>query len=187
MELALAAQRASDKGNGLPCQREGGEEMHYLAAALLLVQFALLWILDETVEVVGLEYLAWAVWILSMILLFLPMPTLRSRGNVQEGQSYVETESLVESGLYALVRHPQYLGWMLMYVVVFLFEPNWVLALLGVLGAACVVLFTRQEEARLVEKFGEPYTSYMERVPRFNLAAGIIRRLGARGEVQAQE
>lgn len=156
--------------------------MHYLAAALLLVQFALLWVLDETVKVAGLEYLAWAMWLLAIVLVFLPMHTLRRRGRVQKGQSYVETRTLVESGLYALVRHPQYLGWMLMYAVVLLFKPNWVIAILALLGAACVVLFTRQEDARLVVKFGEPYRSYMQRVPRFNLAAGIIRWLGTRGK-----
>jgi protein-S-isoprenylcysteine O-methyltransferase Ste14 len=156
--------------------------MHYVAAALLLVQFALLWVLDETVEVAGLEYVAWAVWLLAVVLLILPMHTLRRRGRVPEGQNYTKTQALVESGLYALVRHPQYLGWMLMFAVVVLFEPNWVLAILGLLGAACVVLFTRQEDARLVVKFGQPYRSYMQRVPRFNLAAGIIRRLGVRGK-----
>ena len=151
--------------------------MHCVAGVLLVADFALLWILDETVIVEGLDYVGWASWFAAMILLFLPMITLRRKGQVPSGKGYVNTEALVDSGIYAVVRHPQYLGWMLMYLVVLLFNPNWVLAMLGILGVACVYWFTRQEEQLLVEKFGESYRRYMQAVPRFNLAAGIIQLL----------
>jgi protein-S-isoprenylcysteine O-methyltransferase Ste14 len=151
--------------------------MHCIAGALLIAQLTLVWVLDETVEVMGLGYAAWALWIVAMVLLLLPMPTLRSRGGVQKGSSYVETETVVENGVYALVRHPQYLGWMLMYIAVLLFKTNWILAILGIAGAACVVLFTVQEEALLIDRFGECYKRYMQAVPRFNLLAGVIRLL----------
>ena len=151
--------------------------MHYVAGALLLAQFALMWVLYESIDVDGLKYLAWAVWILAATLLAVSMLTLRSRGQVQAGRSCVETEALIATGVYALVRHPLYLGWMLMYLAVFLFDPNWVLALVGILGIACVYWFTNQEEQLLIEKFGESYRRYMQRVPRFNLAAGTIRLL----------
>ena len=148
--------------------------MHYIAGALLIAQLALMWVLDETVEVIGLQYMAWALWIVAMVFLFLPMPTLRGRGGVQKGMSYVETETLVETGVYSLVRHPQYLGWMLMYIAVLLFKLNWILAILGIAGVTCVVLFTVQEEALLIDRFGECYRRYMQAVPRFNLLAGVI-------------
>jgi protein-S-isoprenylcysteine O-methyltransferase Ste14 len=156
--------------------------MHYVAGALLLVQFALIWVLDESVDVRGLEYLAWAVWLVAVTLLASSVLTLRSRGKVQEGRSYVETEALVATGVYALVRHPQYLGWMLMHVAMVLFEPSWILAVPGIAGAACVYRFAAQEQVLLIEKFGEPYRRYMQKVPRFNLVAGIIRLLLKRSE-----
>ncbi|MBN1147555.1 MAG: hypothetical protein JXA78_09875, partial [Anaerolineales bacterium] len=74
----------------------------------------------------------------------------------------------------------QYLGWILMYVVTFLFNPNWLLALPGTLGIVCVYLFTVREEALLMEKFGEAYQRYMQAVPRFNLLAGALRLLTKR-------
>jgi protein-S-isoprenylcysteine O-methyltransferase Ste14 len=149
--------------------------MHYIAGALLLAQFALMWVLNKSIDVDGLEYLAWAVWLVAVALLAASMLTLRSRGQVQEGRSCVETEALVATGAYSLVRHPLYLGWMLMYVAMVLFKPNWILAILGLAGAACVYRFTVQEEALLNEKFGEAYRRYMQAVPRFNLVAGAIR------------
>jgi protein-S-isoprenylcysteine O-methyltransferase Ste14 len=136
-----------------------------------------MWALNEPIDVDGLEYLAWAVWLLAATLLAVSMLTLRRRGQVQAGRSCVETKALIATGVYALVRHPLYLGWMLMYLAVFLFDPNWVLALVGILGIACVYWFTNQEEQLLIEKFGESYRRYMQRVPRFNLAAGTIRLL----------
>jgi protein-S-isoprenylcysteine O-methyltransferase Ste14 len=154
--------------------------MHYVAGALLIAQFALMWIVDATIHVEGLETLAWAVWLVAMALLAASTMTLRSRGQAPEGRDFVETEELVATGVYGLVRHPMYLGWAMMYAVTFLFKPNWMLAALGLAGAACVYLFTLQEEVRLKEKFGLAYRRYMQAVPRFNLVAGAIRLLSKR-------
>jgi protein-S-isoprenylcysteine O-methyltransferase Ste14 len=151
--------------------------MHYIAGALLLAQFALMWILEKTVALTGLDYVAMAIWLVAMVLISLPMVTLRRKGLVPTGESFVRTKGLVDSGLYATVRHPLYLGWMLMYLVVVLFNPNWILAGVGILGVVCVYWFTWQEEQRLIAKFDESYRHYMQRVPRFNFPAGLVRRL----------
>jgi protein-S-isoprenylcysteine O-methyltransferase Ste14 len=136
-----------------------------------------MWVLDDSVDVMGLQYLAWAVWLVAIILLAASMLTLRSRGQVQAGRSCVETEALITTGVYALVRHPLYLGWMLMYAAMVVFKPNWILAVLGIVGTACVCRFTVQEEALLQEKFGESYRRYTQAVPRFNLVVGAMRLL----------
>jgi protein-S-isoprenylcysteine O-methyltransferase Ste14 len=154
--------------------------MHYIAGALLLAQLALMWILEKTFVLKGLDYVAVAIWLVAMVLIALPMLALRRKGQVPSGESFVSTEALVDTGIYAFVRHPLYLGWMLMYLVVLLFNPNWILAGVGILGVACVYGFTRQEEQLLIAKFGESYRHYMQRVPKFNLPAGLIRRLGER-------
>jgi len=155
--------------------------VHAMAGALLLIEFVLMWILERTVTVQALDYLAMATWLVAMALITWPILALRRDGQVPPGESFVSTEALVDTGIYAVVRHPLYLGWMLMYLVVLLFNPNWILAGVGILGAACVYGLTRQEEQLLLEKFGESYRHYMQRVPRFNLPAGIIRLLGDRG------
>jgi protein-S-isoprenylcysteine O-methyltransferase Ste14 len=154
--------------------------MHYVAAALLVAQFALMWVVDATIDVEGLETLAWAVWLVAMALLAASTLTLRSRGQAPVGRDFVETEALVATGVYGLVRHPMYLGWALMYAAMVLFKPNWLLAVLGLAGAACVYLFSLQEEARLKVKFGPAYGRYMRAVPRFNLVVGAIRLLWRR-------
>ena len=129
--------------------------MHCIAGALLLAQFALMWILDKSVALKGLDYVAMITWLVAMVLIFAPMLALRRKGGVPPDESFVNTKALVDTGIYALVRHPLYLGWMLMYLVVFLFNPNWVLAAIGLVGIACVWWFTRQEEQLLIARFGE--------------------------------
>ncbi len=151
--------------------------LHYVAGALLVVQFALMWVVDASVRLEGLDYLAWTVWLGAILLLTLSMLTLNRRGGVPEGRTYVETANLVDTGVYGLIRHPQYLGWLLMHAVVPLFKPNALLAILGMAGIACVIWFTGQEEAVLLDKFGDRYRSYIQTVPRFNLPAGGARRL----------
>jgi len=155
--------------------------MHYLAGALLLVQFTLMWILDRPAAPRGLDWVATATWLVGMVLIALPILALRRMGQVPRGASFVSTEALVDGGIYAVVRHPLYLGWMLMYLVVWLFNPHWLLGGLGILGAACVHAFTQQEEKLLIGQFGESYSCYMQRVPGLNLPAGIIRLLRGRG------
>lgn len=77
----------------------------------------------------------------------------------------------------AVVRHPLYLGWLLMYVAVILFSQHWLILIMGVLGIVCMVLISRDEDQLLVEKFGDPYRGYMESVPALNVLVGLVRLL----------
>lgn len=67
--------------------------------------------------------------------------------------------------LYALVRHPISLGWM----VAPLMMPHLTVGHLVFAGATLVyiMLATPFEEADLIEEIGEPYRDYQKRVPRF--------------------
>lgn len=159
---------------------KGMDLMHYIAGILPVVQFALTWVVEESVDIEGLDWLAWAVWLGAILLLTLSMLTLRRRGGVPEDRSYVATAVLISTGVYGLIRHPQYPGWLLMHAVVPLFKPNALLAVLGMAGIACVVWFTLQEEAELLAKFGDSYRNYMQTVPRYELLAGAARQLRTR-------
>jgi protein-S-isoprenylcysteine O-methyltransferase Ste14 len=149
--------------------------MHYLAGALLILQWGMIWILDKRVSFGWLDFVAWGLWTVAMVLLFLPMLTLHRQGRVPQGSSYVNTEVLVDAGIYAIVRHPQYLGWMLMYLVVFLFNPRLEVGAVGLIGFGLLFLIINQEEKFLVKKFGDAYVRYMQSVPGINLLTGILR------------
>jgi len=87
----------------------------------------------------------------------------------------VSQGALVTTGAYGLVRHPMYVGGMAM----FLFEPNVTgnCLVLRILATLYFIWGGYVEERRFRDEFGSEYESYMERVPRFNILAGLIRRL----------
>ena len=120
--------------------------------------------------------LGWVVWAIGMGLVMAPMVMFPLRGGIMKGKSFVQTTQLVDSGIYAVVRHPQYLGGILaIFVATPLLYPHWLFVVLGIPGVILSYLSTKWEEKRLIEQFGNQYLSYMQRVPRMNLILGIIR------------
>ena len=120
----------------------------------------------------------WVVWAVGMILVMAPIVMFPRRGGVPKGKSFVHTTHLVDTGIYGLVRHPQYLGGILaIFVTTLLWYPHWLFAVLGVLGTAVLYIGCTEEERSLVQRFGHEYTQYMERVPRMNILIGLVRSL----------
>jgi protein-S-isoprenylcysteine O-methyltransferase Ste14 len=118
----------------------------------------------------------WVVWAVGMVLVMAPIVMFPRRGGVAKGKSFVHTTRLVDSSIYAIVRHPQYLGGILsIFVTTPLLYPHWLFAILGIPGVVILYWSTREEEKRLIERFGNDYRSYMQRVPRMNLILGIVR------------
>lgn len=118
------------------------------------------------------------IWAFGMILVMAPIVMFPRQGGVPEGQRFIETTRLVDTGIYGVVRHPQYLGGILsIFVTTLLWWPHWLFGLLGFLGALVIYLGAREEDRRLVEKFGDEYSRYMQRVPRMNILLGLVRLL----------
>jgi protein-S-isoprenylcysteine O-methyltransferase Ste14 len=117
----------------------------------------------------------WGILWLSAVLGWLPMITLRRSGGVAKGKSYVHTTQVVDRGLYAVVRHPQYLAGILLAIALPLIAQHWIVGLLGVGLVAIYYVNTFDEERGAVEKFGDEYTRYAQRVPRLNLLRGVVR------------
>lgn len=148
----------------------------YGAAGILLIVCWLLYFLWLHTPVIrALTYVGWVIWVAGLVLIFVPMVVLRTKGKPQEGESFVHTTTIVESGLYAVVRHPLYLGWLLMYVAGICLSQHWLVVALGALGVACMVGIARQEDRRLVVKFGAAYQAYAQSVPALNLFVGLVR------------
>jgi protein-S-isoprenylcysteine O-methyltransferase Ste14 len=124
----------------------------------------------------ALFVIGWVVWAFGMALVLSPIIMFPRRGGIPKGKSFVHTTRLVNTGIYAVVRHPQYLGGILsLFVTTLLWYPHWLFAVLGTLGTAIVYLSAREEEGDLVKRFGADYINYMQRVPRMNVIKGLIR------------
>jgi protein-S-isoprenylcysteine O-methyltransferase Ste14 len=87
---------------------------------------------------------------------------------------------VVDSGIYGIVRHPMYVGVMIMFGSHVVLGQNW-LVLIGTLAAiVCSYLIIQSDDQRNIEKFGDDYRRYMERVPKVNLLVGTVRFLRRR-------
>jgi protein-S-isoprenylcysteine O-methyltransferase Ste14 len=75
--------------------------------------------------------------------------------------------SLVTSGPYRWVRHPFYVACLLAVPGVSLAMANWYFLVVAGIGLGLLVVRTRIEEEKLIERFGDDYRDYMKRVGRF--------------------
>ena len=73
----------------------------------------------------------------------------------------LEDQSVVQRGPYRFIRHPGYLGVILMWVGAGLAAVNWIVTLL-VLVILCLAYYYRiqAEEVMLLERLGQPYADY---------------------------
>jgi protein-S-isoprenylcysteine O-methyltransferase Ste14 len=124
-----------------------------------------------------LVYMGWFLWILSIIFGFVPMSTFRKSGGVKKGKSYIHTTKLVDTGIYSIVRHPQYLAGILLNIALILLTQHWLSIIAGAIALIIMYYDTLKADARLIVKFGEDYKMYMARVPRVNFLLGIFRRI----------
>lgn len=149
--------------------------LYYIAGALLVLAYSLLWFLDTPDGVQQLRYVGGVILVVGIVLIFLPRFVFRSKGKPEKEKDWTETTVVVDTGIYAVVRHPLYLGWLFMYVALIILSQHWLTAIIGIPGMACVYLISRQEDQRLIEKFGDEYKDYIQKVPRMNFLVGIIR------------
>lgn len=121
-----------------------------------------------------LRHIGWIILLLSAILGWLPIFTFKKKGNVK-GKSYIHTTTLVDTGIYAILRHPQYMSGILLSIAISLIAQHWLVIVLGIISGVIFYINTFDEEKSTIEKFGDEYKKYMEKVPRINFIAGIIR------------
>jgi len=146
--------------------------------ALLIAQIVLSLFLYSPGGSPAFRILGWAVGSAAGLLGVWPMVSLRWKGGVQKQLDYTHTTLLVDSGIYAVVRHPQYLSFMLISLFFILVVQHWLVAVVGIAAIASVYLgIVPQAEKVDIAKFGDDYRRYMQRVPRLNLVAGVIRLL----------
>jgi protein-S-isoprenylcysteine O-methyltransferase Ste14 len=159
----------------------GGLHPHLLAwiwSGLLILQLILAFFVFRDPRIQALMIAGWVIWALGTVFAILPIFTLRKRGSVPEGKSYMKTTTLVDTGIYAIVRHPQGgTAGILLSLALALIGQHWLLAVLAAVGMVLIYVDTFNADRACIEKFGQEYVRYMQRVPRVNFVTGILRLL----------
>ncbi len=95
------------------------------------------------------------------VIIGLALVSLRSKAAVPS-----TSDSLVERGLYARVRHPIHSGMFLVWISLVLLHPTAAATLASAIGVVWTLVQTGAEEQDLVRRI-PAYAEYMKRVPRF--------------------
>jgi len=144
-----------------------------------LGQIAAAWLLYDPQANALIINLGWGVILLSAVFGWLPIFTFRSRGGVK-GRGYIHTSVLVDTGVYSIVRHPQYLAIFLINIALPLITRHWLVVILGIIGAGAICLSIFKEEKENLQKFGDAYRNYQSEVPRINFLLGLFRLIRRR-------
>jgi protein-S-isoprenylcysteine O-methyltransferase Ste14 len=112
----------------------------------------------------------------------MPIIEFRRKGNVKQGKSYVHTTKLVDTGLYAIVRHPQFTTCMIWAVAGILVFQHWIVILIGIPIIPLTFIDLKRADKRLLNKFGTQYEHYMKTVPRANFILGIYQYIKRKKE-----
>ena len=110
------------------------------------------------------------------IYFLVPAFWLGFKGVIELGIKVSETHrpiKIVTTGIYELVRHPQYLGGLLGHVGISFLASAWYSLLSTPLMIVLILIISWKEEKELIREFGKEYEYYRRKVPM------LVPRLGA--------
>jgi len=116
-----------------------------------------------------------SLFVLSIILWIVPIFALKKYGNVYKGKKYFETHSVVITGIYSLIRHPQYLAYMLLVSGFAFIYQSWITYTIAVSAIALFYIHTIEEEKEMLKNYPQNYKDYCENVPRFNIIKSTLK------------
>lgn len=113
----------------------------------------------------------------AVVFLVVPVWQFKRYGGVDNGDIFANTTVVVDTGLYAVVRHPQFLAMLMLALGVAAIAQRPGEVLVGAAAAGSFLVDFRRADRRDIAKFGQPYREYMQRVPGWNPVAGVARLL----------
>jgi len=120
------------------------------------------WFLDPFSPV---HILSWLLLLLSIYPVTAGFILLKKVG--KPDSNFENTSVLVQSGIYAYIRHPLYLSVLLLGTGIMLKDISSVQLLLGTINIIALIFTALIEEKEMVMKFGDEYRTYMKNTKMF--------------------
>ena len=146
-----------------------------LGELLLSANILLNVLITHEPKIVALKMAGLIVFLIAVILWPIPYFALRKYGNISSNGSYMATTKLVDKGIYRIIRHPQYLSFILLNIGVAMINHNIFSILLSVSSIFFILIGIKDEEQQLVNQFGAEYVEYMKKVPSFSPLRTLFR------------
>jgi protein-S-isoprenylcysteine O-methyltransferase Ste14 len=129
----------------------------------------------NTTRNIIIAYLGIGCFLVSGVFGMAPVFVFPKKGGVEKGKSFIHTTKIVDTGIYAIVRHPQYSAFFLWTIGAMCLFQDSIVILLGVPVIFLTYIDMVREDRVNKIKFGKSYEEYMKKVPRANFILGIIR------------
>ena len=137
-----------------------------------LIAFALAVLAEQHLTRLAFERTGWLPTIVGVVVMWAGI-ILRAWAIVTLGRFFrrdiqvAVDQVVVDTGPYAVVRHPAYTGNLVLYAGVGIVLANWAsLAIMLIVPLLALLPRIRAEDALMIEKLGEPYREYADRTPR---------------------
>jgi protein-S-isoprenylcysteine O-methyltransferase Ste14 len=150
----------------------GEHRLSDIGQIICLISFLTIWILDSFIFQYSnflSQFIPWWILILIAIPIWVIAGYLAFDGLKTVFGEKQEKPTVISTGVFKYLRHPIYLGSMLVYV-------GWIISTLSLLSIVLFVIIAlfynciaNYEEKLLLEKFGEEYQKYMHSVPKWGI------------------
>jgi protein-S-isoprenylcysteine O-methyltransferase Ste14 len=146
-----------------------------VAGLLFLFQLIDLFYYDNFSLNIILLGIGWILLIPSFLIICLSITALRAYGNAPKTRSLVDTTLIVTKGIYRIIRHPLYVGWILMATSLASVSQSCVSALCAAIIIPLAIVSIIREDESNIAKFGDAYVQYQQEVPLMNIFKGLRR------------
>jgi protein-S-isoprenylcysteine O-methyltransferase Ste14 len=134
------------------------------------------YLLSEVSQIKFLAYVGVLLYVFSGVVFgMLPVFEFRKKGGLLKGQSYIHTTKLVDTGIYSIVRHPQYVTFILFAIAGMLLFQHWIVIMLSIPVIPLTYFDLINADKNAIKKFGDNYKTYMKKVPRANFLLGLLK------------
>ena len=135
-----------------------------LGMILIMINILLMTFGQQTPKFYFLIYISLPFWLLSVILWISGLIALKKHGAPMQSTNYMTTSRLVDTGIYSIIRHPQYTAFILFNLGIMLKVQTTLVLLIGIFAIVIMIIGMKEEERKLLRKFGDAYRNYMKKV-----------------------
>jgi len=139
---------------------------------LLVLGFGVPRLGDIFPSILWLEITGFVLFIPSAFLVASSFIALKHRGKAKT-LAPSDPITLVDMGIYGIVRHPMLLGTALWSVALILVFQSILSIALGIIAVFCLWVASKEEDKFNIKKFDESYKEYMKRVSMWNAFKGL--------------
>ena len=126
-----------------------------------------------------LDYLGWILLVLSIYFALAPVYIFKKKAGVPEGKSYIHTKTIIDTGIFSIVRHPQYLAFIIMTFgmtviasqtspiinpIFSSFNPYTLLFVIWMVEILAYIIIGKIEDFALKAKYRDEYMQYANKV-----------------------